>query len=95
LNENNDLENYLLAVKPAVGNLLVFKRAGTLGMDIIVMLGLRRAIQINWVLHENVLENEQSRHSFSSKLKVFQKLSSIFIFHYQKYIKFFSEGIKQ
>ena len=68
--EEND---YFDEVEPNGGTLLVFKRSDNSWHGHHSFEGARRAIQINWVSDEKVVEREQGRHGFSSKLKKFFK----------------------
>ena len=69
LNNSSDLENYFLEVKPTGGTLLVFKRSENSWHGHHSFEGQRRAIQLNWVLDDSVVEREQERHGFSSRFK--------------------------
>lgn len=64
-----DLENYVEEVEPAGGTLLVFKRSNNSWHGHHSFEGKRRAIQLNWVTDQSVVDHEQSRHGFSSKIK--------------------------
>jgi SM-20-related protein len=69
LNSGTDLEDYFAEVEPTGGTLLVFKRADNSWHGHHSFEGQRRAIQINWVTDQSVVEREQGRHGLSSKLK--------------------------
>jgi Rps23 Pro-64 3,4-dihydroxylase Tpa1-like proline 4-hydroxylase len=71
LNNGTDLEDYFDEVEPNGGTLLVFKRSDNSWHGHHSFDGARRAIQINWVSDEKVVEREQGRHGLSSKLKKF------------------------
>jgi SM-20-related protein len=69
LRNGSDLENYVAEVEPAGGTLLIFKRSDTSWHGHHPFEGKRRAIQLNWVTDQSVVDREQSRHGFSSKIK--------------------------
>ncbi len=69
LRSATDLEDYVAEVEPKGGTLIVFKRADHSWHGHHSFEGKRRAIQLNWVLDQGVVDHEQSRHGFSSKLK--------------------------
>jgi hypothetical protein len=69
LRNGTDLENYTEEVEPAGGTLLVFKRSNNSWHGHHSFEGKRRAIQLNWVTDQSVVDHEQSRHGFSSKIK--------------------------
>jgi len=69
LNNGTDLEDYFDEIEPKGGTLLIFKRSDNSWHGHHSFEGERRAIQLNWVLDDAVVEREQGRHGFSSKLK--------------------------
>lgn len=69
LRDGKDLENYAAEVEPQGGTIIVFKRSDNSWHGHHSYEGKRRAIQLNWVTDQGVVEKEQSRHGFSSKLK--------------------------
>ena len=69
LNSGTDLEDYFDEIEPKGGTLLIFKRSDNSWHGHHSFEGERRAIQLNWVLNDAVVEREQGRHGFSSKLK--------------------------
>ncbi|MFT5004708.1 MAG: SM-20-related protein [Paracoccaceae bacterium] len=69
LRSATDLEDFVAEVEPKGGTLLVFKRADHSWHGHHSFKGQRRAIQLNWVLDQGVVDHEQGRHGFSSKLK--------------------------
>ena len=69
LRNDTDLENYAAEVEPAGGTLLIFKRADNSWHGHHSFEGRRRAIQLNWVTDQSVVDREQGRHGFSSKVK--------------------------
>jgi len=69
LRNDSDLENYAAEVEPAGGTLLIFKRSENSWHGHHHFEGKRRAIQLNWVTDQSVVDREQSRHGFSSKIK--------------------------
>ncbi|HZR71474.1 2OG-Fe(II) oxygenase [Bradyrhizobium sp.] len=69
LRNGTDLENYVAEVEPSGGTLLIFKRADNSWHGHHPFEGRRRAIQINWVTDQSVVDREQGRHGFSSKIK--------------------------
>jgi SM-20-related protein len=69
LRNGTDLENYVTEVEPSGGTLLIFKRADNSWHGHHPFEGKRRAIQLNWVTEQSVVDREQSRHGFSSTIK--------------------------
>jgi SM-20-related protein len=69
LRDESDLENYVAEVEPAGGTLLIFKRSDNSWHGHHPFEGKRRAIQLNWVTDRSVVDREQGRHGFSSKIK--------------------------
>ncbi len=69
LRGGTDLEDYVAEVEPAGGTLLVFRRSDNSWHGHHSFEGRRRAIQLNWVTDQSVVDREQGRHGFSSKLK--------------------------
>ena len=72
----DDLEDFVAEVPPYGGTLLVFRRADNSWHGHKPISGPRRAIQLNWVTSQDVVEGEQRRHQFSTK---FKKLTRMFI----------------
>lgn len=71
LRNGTDLENYVDEVTPKGGTLIVFKRSDNSWHGHHPYAGKRRAIQLNWVTDQSVVEREQGRHGFSARLKAF------------------------
>jgi len=69
LRSGTDLNDYVAEVPPYGGTLLMFRRSDNSWHGHNPSEGPRRAIQLNWVTSQEVVEREQSRHSFSTKLK--------------------------
>jgi len=69
LRNGSDLEDYAVEIEPAGGTLLIFKRSDKSWHGHHPYEGRRRAIQLNWVTDQSVVDREQSRHGFSSKIK--------------------------
>jgi SM-20-related protein len=72
----DNLDDYVAEVPPYGGTLLVFRRADNSWHGHKPISGPRRAIQLNWVTSQEVVDGEQRRHQFSTK---FKKLTRIFI----------------
>ena len=73
LRNGSDLENYAAEVEPSGGTLLVFKRSDKSWHGHHPFEGKRRAIQLNWVVDQSVVDREQGRHGFASAIKrIFQ-----------------------
>ena len=72
----DNLDDYVAEVPPYGGTLLVFRRADNSWHGHKPISGPRRAIQLNWVTSQEVVDGEQRRHQFSTK---FKKLKNIFI----------------
>jgi hypothetical protein len=56
-------------VPPYGGTLLIFRRADNSWHGHKPTSGPRRAVQLNWVNSQDVVDGEQRRHQFSTKLK--------------------------
>ena len=69
LRDGKDLENYAAEVEPKGGTLIVFKRSDKSWHGHHSYEGPRRAIQLNWVLDQGVVDHEQGRHNFSTRIK--------------------------
>lgn len=69
LRSGTDLEDYAAEVSPNAGTLLVFLRSDKSWHGHHSHSGSRRAIQLNWVTHQDVVTKEQARHRVSTKLK--------------------------
>jgi hypothetical protein len=76
LRSAGDLEDYVAEVPPNGGTLLAFKRADNSWHGHKPAVGPRRAIQLNWVTSQDVVDYEQRRHQISTK---FKKLKNMFI----------------
>jgi SM-20-related protein len=72
----DNLDDYVAEVPPFGGTLLVFRRADNSWHGHKPISGPRRAIQLNWVTNQEVVDGEQRRHQFSTKVK---KLTRMFI----------------
>jgi SM-20-related protein len=73
LRNGDDLENFAAEVEPSGGTLLIFKRADNSWHGHHPFEGKRRAIQLNWVTDQSVVDREQGRHGLSSAIKrIFQ-----------------------
>ena len=71
LNSSYNLDDYFEEIEPKGGTVLIFKRSDNSWHGHHSFEGERRAIQLNWVINDAVVEREQGRHGFSSKLKRF------------------------
>jgi SM-20-related protein len=69
LRNGSDLENYAVEIEPVAGTLLIFRRSDTSWHGHHPYEGKRRAIQLNWVTDQSVVDREQGRHGFSSMIK--------------------------
>lgn len=69
LNGGDDLEDYFAEVEPKGGTMIIFQRADNSWHGHHSYEGPRRAIQLNWVTSQAVVEREQGRHGLSSKIK--------------------------
>lgn len=66
---SENVDDYTTEIEPSEGTLLVFRRADNSWHGHLPFEGPRRAIQLNWVTSQDVVDREQSRHGFSTKLK--------------------------
>jgi SM-20-related protein len=69
LRNGSDLENYAVEIAPVGGTLLIFRRSDNSWHGHHPYQGKRLAIQLNWVTDQSVVDREQGRHGFSSKIK--------------------------
>jgi len=69
-----DLEDYAAEVPPDGGALLIFRRSERSWHGHKPIKGRRRAIQLNWVINQAVVDYEQGRHRIATKLKKFRNL---------------------
>jgi hypothetical protein len=74
LRSATDLEDYAAEVPPNGGTLLAFRRSERSWHGHKPTSGPRRAIQLNWVTNQSVVDHEQGRHRISTKLKKFRNL---------------------
>jgi SM-20-related protein len=72
----DDIDDFVAEVPPYGGTLLVFRRSEDSWHGHKPISGPRRAVQLNWVTSQDVVDSEQRRHQFSTK---FKKLKGIFI----------------
>uniref|UniRef100_E6QS04 Prolyl 4-hydroxylase alpha subunit Fe(2+) 2OG dioxygenase domain-containing protein n=1 Tax=mine drainage metagenome TaxID=410659 RepID=E6QS04_9ZZZZ len=69
LRSGDDLEHYADEVSPAFGTLLAFRRSDHSWHGHKPFVGERRALQLNWVISEQVKQREQQRHGVSAFFK--------------------------
>lgn len=69
LRSGTDLEDYADEVEPAMGTLLAFRRSDNSWHGHKPYVGPRRALQLNWVVSEQVKQHEQRRHGVSAFFK--------------------------
>ena len=74
LRSADNLEDYVAEVPPYGGTLLVFKRSNNSWHGHKPISGQRRAIQLNWVTSQDVVDHEQRRHQISTRFKKFKNL---------------------
>ena len=67
--KSDNVEDYTTEIEPSEGTLLVFRRSDNSWHGHLPYEGPRRAIQLNWVTSQDVVDREQSRHGLSTKLK--------------------------
>lgn len=65
----DDLNDYAEEVPPYGGTLLAFRRSENSWHGHEPFEGPRRAIQMNWVTSDKIVDKEQRRHRFSQRLK--------------------------
>lgn len=76
LRTGDSLENPVAEVPPNGGTLLVFRRSNNSWHGHKPFSGPRRTIQLNWVIDQSVVDIEQRRHGFSTRLK---KIKNFFV----------------
>jgi SM-20-related protein len=76
LRNGTDFDDYVAEVVPAGGTLLAFRRSDSSWHGHKPYVGPRRAIQFNWVTSQDVVDREEARHRFSTRLK---KLTNMFV----------------
>jgi len=76
LRDGENLDNFAAEVPPYGGTLLIFKRSNKSWHGHEPFEGKRRAIQMNWVTSQAVVDKEQMRHGWSSRLKKVKRLFS-------------------
>ncbi len=69
LRDPNDIESVITEISPEQGTLLIFKVSDNSWHGHKPFIGLRRVIQLNYVLDEHVVTKELARHRFSAKIK--------------------------
>jgi hypothetical protein len=69
LRSGTSLDNPVVEIPPYGGTLLAFRRSDNSWHGHLPHEGPRRAIQLNWVTDQGVVEREQGRHSLATKLK--------------------------
>ena len=69
LRSGTDLEDYVAEVPPNGGTLLAFRRSENSWHGHKLHEGPRRAIQLNWVTGQDVVDREQGRHRLATKVK--------------------------
>jgi len=69
LRKGDDLESHVAEVPPYGGTLLAFRRSENSWHGHKPFGGPRRAIQLNWVTEQSVVDREQNRHRWSTRLK--------------------------
>ena len=74
LRNGEDLDAVAAETPPDFGTLLLFRRSETSWHGHKPTSGPRRAIQLNWVTNQAVVDHEQGRHRISTKLKKFRNL---------------------
>ena len=72
----DNLDDYVAEVAPFGGTLLAFKRADNSWHGHKPISGPRRAIQLNWVTSQEVVDSEQRRHQISTR---FKRIKNLFI----------------
>ena len=69
LRSATDLDDYVAEVEPSIGTLLAFRRSENSWHGHQPFVGERRALQLNWVVSEQVKRREQKRHGVSAFFK--------------------------
>jgi len=79
LRNNYDLEDYVEEVTPLAGTLIMFKCTDNAWHGHKPFSGVRKSIQLNWVIDESYLDHERRRHAFSAWVKgTLHKLKNLF-----------------
>lgn len=74
LKDSNDIESTITEISPLAGTLLLFKVSDNSWHGHKSYQGLRRAIQMNYVTGQDIIDKESARHHFSAKMKKIKKL---------------------
>ncbi len=69
LRSGTDMEDHVAEVSPNGGTLLAFRRSENSWHGHKPFEGRRRAVQLNWVTSQEVVDREQGRHRLSTKVK--------------------------
>ena len=69
LRSATDMDDYVAEVEPSIGTLLIFRRSENSWHGHQPFVGVRRALQLNWVVDEQVKRREQQRHGVSAFFK--------------------------
>lgn len=72
LRNEHDLEDYVAEVSPEAGTLVIFKCSDNAWHGHKSFDGVRRSIQLNWVVDESYLKKERFRHKISAWFKRFK-----------------------
>jgi SM-20-related protein len=64
-----DLEDYAREIVPLAGTMLAFRRSGRSFHGHRPHIGVRRALQLNWVVDAAVVRRELGRHRWSARVK--------------------------
>lgn len=75
LNHGSDLDNYSAEVPPDNGTLLVFKRSDKSFHGHGPFDGIRRSIQMNWMVSDNKRSFHKIRHKISAKFKKIRRVA--------------------
>lgn len=72
--KSDNVEDYVTEIEPSEGTLLLFRRCDHSWHGHLPYEGPRRAIQLNWVTGKDVVDREQSRHGFNTKIKKLKRM---------------------
>lgn len=74
LRNEHDLEDYVAEITPEAGTLAIFKCTENAWHGHKPFSGVRKSIQLNWVVDDSYLHKEKTRHTISAWIKSFKRM---------------------